>query len=584
MKTTESPLYLFSLFLRDYVYVNVRIQGLLLVIHKIWNNLCKSFNKKPNHPFAIILKTIKYELMKKLIILAIGLAMACNSSQKTISEQTGITESPVVIDPQFFGETITEAELKEYLYIYASDEYEGRETGQPGQKKAVEYLKAQYVKMGIPAAKKDGDYFQNVPLEMSQLPKGSLNIDGKEFPLGTDFLSFSKAGGSFDNIIYAGYGIETESYSDFEGLDVEGKVVLVKAGEPISKNGNYILSGTAEKSIWSNMSESIAKRTELLNAKGARGILYFDESSFPRFKSRFDYMKNNDTGRMELSQDNADSFFIFFINGNLAKVLMPDIETANKPKTLSIPIKVDIQSEDEGVVSENVVSVLKGSEKPEEYLVISSHLDHIGITADGEINNGADDDGSGSVALLEIAQAFKKAADKGQGPKRSIVFLHVTGEEKGLLGSRYYTDVDPIFPLEKTVANLNIDMIGRIDPKREGERNYVYLIGSDKLSTDLHQLSEAVNEKYMNIELDYTFNDENDPNRFYYRSDHYNFAKNNIPIIFYFNGTHDDYHRPGDTPDKINYDLLENRTRLVFYTAWEVANRDQRVIVDQASK
>ncbi|MGB0891304.1 MAG: M28 family peptidase, partial [Flavobacteriaceae bacterium] len=162
-------------------------------------------------------------------------------------------------------------------------------------------------------------------------------------------------------------------------------------------------------------------------------------------------------------------------------------------------------------------------------------------------------------------------------------FLHVTGEEKGLLGSKYYTE-NPIFPLANTVTNLNIDMIGRIDPKRtEGDRNYLYLIGADKLSTELHNVSEAMNKKYMNIELDYKYNDENDPNRFYYRSDHYNFAKHNIPIIFYFNGTHDDYHRPSDTPDKINYDLLENRTRLIFHTAWELANRDKRVVVDKAN-
>ncbi|NNC62989.1 MAG: M28 family peptidase, partial [Eudoraea sp.] len=243
-----------------------------------------------------------------------------------------------------------------------------------------------------------------------------------------------------------------------------------------------------------------------------------------------------------------------------------------------------LESSNEPISTENVVAYIKGSEKPEEYLVISSHLDHIGVSKDGSINNGADDDGSGSVALLEIAEAFQTAVEAGQRPKRSVVFLHVTGEEKGLLGSRYYTDYDPIFPLEKTVANLNIDMIGRIDPNREGDRNYVYLIGSDKLSSDLHELSEAINEKYTNIALDYTYNDENDPNRFYYRSDHYNFAKNNIPIIFYFNGTHEDYHRPGDTPDKINYDLLTNRTKLVFHTAWAVANRNERVAVDKVSK
>ncbi|MFT7900469.1 M28 family metallopeptidase [Tenacibaculum ascidiaceicola] len=232
--------------------------------------------------------------------------------------------------------------------------------------------------------------------------------------------------------------------------------------------------------------------------------------------------------------------------------------------------------------SENVVAFIKGTEKPDEIVVISAHLDHEGVK-NGEIYNGADDDGSGTVAILEIAEAFKQAADAGKGPKRSILFLHVTGEEKGLLGSKYYTE-NPIFPLANTVTNLNIDMIGRVDDRHKGNPNYVYLIGSDKLSTELHNISEAMNKKYTNIDLDYKYNDDNDPNRFYYRSDHYNFAKHNIPIIFYFNGTHADYHRPTDTPDKINYEMLENRARLVFYTAWEVANRENRVVVDKAAE
>ncbi|CAH8283336.1 peptidase M28-like protein [Mariniflexile fucanivorans] len=230
--------------------------------------------------------------------------------------------------------------------------------------------------------------------------------------------------------------------------------------------------------------------------------------------------------------------------------------------------------------SENVLAYIKGSEKPDEVVIISAHLDHIGISKDGDVNNGADDDGSGTVAIIEIAKAFKTALDKGDGPKRSVLFLHVTGEEIGLYGSRYYADVDPVFPLENTVANLNIDMIGRVDSKHENQRNYLYLIGSDKLSKELHNISENVNKKYFNMKFDYTYNEDNDPNRFYYRSDHYNFAKNNIPVIFYFNGTHADYHKPTDTPDKIEYDVLETRTRLIFHTAWELANRDERIKLD----
>ncbi|MBX2826583.1 MAG: M20/M25/M40 family metallo-hydrolase [Flavobacteriaceae bacterium] len=234
---------------------------------------------------------------------------------------------------------------------------------------------------------------------------------------------------------------------------------------------------------------------------------------------------------------------------------------------------------DEPKPSENVVAFIKGSEKPDEVIVLSAHYDHVG-TRDGKVYNGADDDGSGTVGMLEIAEAFQKAVKDGNGPKRSILFLHVTGEEIGLYGSKYYTE-NPIFPLENTVCNLNTDMIGRIDPAKKENPNYIYLIGSDKLSQELHDVSAAVAQEYSDLELDYKFNAEDDPNRFYYRSDHYNFAKNNIPVIFYFNGVHEDYHKPTDTPDKIEYELLQKRTQLIFQTTWEVANREGRIRADK---
>ncbi|AEM71987.1 peptidase M28 [Allomuricauda ruestringensis DSM 13258] len=517
--------------------------------------------------------------MKKLSLLVLGLALACNSSQKTISE---VQQPKPMASPVPYAESITQDDLKEHLYTYASDEFEGRETGTPGQKKAVEYIKAHYESLDIPPGQSNGDYFQKVPLEVSKVPQGSVSINNTSFELGEDILTFSEAKGTYNNIVYVGYGIEDGDYSDYEGIDVQGKFVLIKAGEPVDESGVYTISGNMEKSVWSNASEAVGKKRDIAHEKGAIGVLYYDMLSFPRFQGYFQFMKNNNSGRMQLASDSNEEILIY-LGEAAAKALKSDIEEDNVPKTITTDLKLDITSGNDKVNSENVVAFLKGTEKPDEYVVISSHLDHIGITADGQINNGADDDGSGTVALLEIAQAFKKAANEGNGPKRSLVFLHVTGEEKGLLGSRYYTDVNPIFPLSQTVADLNIDMIGRIDPKYTGARNYLYLIGSDKLSTELHNLSEEVNKKYTNIEFDYTYNDENDPNRFYYRSDHYNFAKNNIPIIFYFNGTHADYHRPTDTPDKINYDLLENRTRLIFHTAWEIANRPNRLVVDKAS-
>jgi len=229
--------------------------------------------------------------------------------------------------------------------------------------------------------------------------------------------------------------------------------------------------------------------------------------------------------------------------------------------------------------SENVLAYIKGSEKPDELIVISAHLDHVGTDSDGNVFNGADDDGSGTVAMMEMAAAFQNAVKDGNGPKRSILFLHVTGEEIGLFGSAYYVE-NPVFPLGNTVANLNIDMIGRIDPDKKDNPDYLYLIGSNMLSQELQDVSTEVNNKYINLELDYKFDDPNDPNRFYYRSDHYNFAKNNIPVIFYFNGVHEDYHKMTDTPDKIEYDLLARRSKLIFLTAWELANRDERIKLD----
>ena len=233
------------------------------------------------------------------------------------------------------------------------------------------------------------------------------------------------------------------------------------------------------------------------------------------------------------------------------------------------------------IKGENVLGFIEGTDLKEELIIITAHYDHLGKHEE-KVYNGADDDGSGTVATLEIAEAFMLAKKEGSGPRRSVLIMPVSGEEKGLLGSKYYTD-HPIYPLENTVANLNIDMIGRVDDWHENG-DYVYLIGADMLSQELHDISEQTNDQYIGLELDYTFNAEDDPNRYYYRSDHYNFAKLNIPIIFYFNGTHADYHKETDTPDKINYEQLETRTRLVFHTAWEVANREATIVADKIEK
>jgi len=324
-----------------------------------------------------------------------------------------------------------------------------------------------------------------------------------------------------------------------------------------------ILSSCSATKTDSNIDFAI-KYGNTINAEDLKKHLYTYAS---------DEFEGRETG--EAGQKKAVEYLKnFYINHNIASPLDGDDYFQEVPSEYLSNNRRGIELKD----SENVVAFIEGDEKPDEIIVISAHLDHIGIV-DGEICNGADDDGSGNVALLEIAEAFQKAVKDGIKPKRSILFLHVTGEEKGLLGSSYYTE-NPIFPLENTVTNLNIDMVGRVDKRHIDDKNYVYLIGSNRLSNELHELSEAVNTKYTNINLDYKYNHINDPNRFYYRSDHYNFAKHGIPVIFYFNGTHEDYHKPTDTPDKIEYEILAKRAQLIFHTAWEIANKKKRLKVD----
>ncbi|NJN34699.1 MAG: M28 family peptidase [Saprospiraceae bacterium] len=233
------------------------------------------------------------------------------------------------------------------------------------------------------------------------------------------------------------------------------------------------------------------------------------------------------------------------------------------------------------LIGNNVLGFIEGSDPAlkDEIVVVSAHYDHLGKRGES-IYRGADDNGSGTSTVLEIAQAMVESKKKGMGSRRSVLCLFMTGEEKGLLGSKYYVTY-PIFPLEKTVADVNIDMVGRVDEKYAANPNYIYVIGADKLSSDLHAINEEMNKTYTNLTLDYTYNDENDPNRYYYRSDHYNFAERGIPAIFYFNGTHDDYHQPSDTVEKINFDKMAKIAKLAFYTTWEIANRDERLRVDK---
>jgi hypothetical protein len=464
-----------------------------------------------------------------------------------------------------YAATILQKDLSKHLHIIAADSMEGRLTGTPGQKKAAKYIANYFKSLGLQAPVKGTDgasHFQ----EFQQVKRGWGEVYIK---IGEEKLAFMK---------------------DFYVLQNS----LMKEETPISlvfvgKEADLAKVSVEGKGAIFYEAENDGKIANLARQKGAKTVMFVkgkDQASFlEEVNYNAYYLKKASKGiKGKLSTEQA----IFFLAPATAARLLGASEADVMAQKINVgTVGKDIKIKAEVVekvdwTSENVLGFLEGSDKKDEIVIITAHYDHVGTT-DGVVYNGADDDGSGTVTVLELAEAFAKAKAEGKGPRRSILFMTVAGEELGLYGSEYYADVDPIFPLKQTVCDLNIDMVGRMggDYEKSKDFNYIYLIGSDKLSTELHELSEQVNKTYTKLKLDYKYNSESDPNRFYYRSDHYNFAKKNIPIIFYFNGTHDDYHQPGDDVEKIHFPKMEKIGRLIFHTAWEVANRENRLKVDK---
>ena len=492
-----------------------------------------------------------------------------------------------------YAETITARDLKSRLEVLASDEFEGRETGQPGQKKAAAYIQARFKEFGYAPIEQLDGYSQSFGLLMTYPDTVNLIIDTDSLRFLKDMYYFPAFGDmviNAENLLYLGYGITDENYDDYANIEVGGRVLLISSGEPRSKQNKSRIDKTKTSTSWT---ADWSKKIELAERKGVKALLIIDDNFSSSVVQYSRYLKRPSISVENRKEDEKSEMPVIYITSKMAnrilykagikkghKHLEKTIDKKGKPvaQELNFPVKIEVRKNKENLVSDNVLAYLEGDDKKDELVVITAHYDHLGKKGD-KIFNGADDDGSGTTSLLEMAQAFALAKKEGNGPRRSMLFMAVSGEEKGLLGSEFYTD-NPVFPLQSTVANLNIDMIGRIDENHAPDSNYVYIIGADKLSTELHQINEKANSTYTKLELDYTYNDENDPNRFYYRSDHYNFAKNSIPVIFYFTGVHEDYHKPTDTVDKIMFNKTEKIVRLIFHTAWELANRDERIKVD----
>jgi hypothetical protein len=490
-----------------------------------------------------------------------------------------------------YGKLITANDAKKHLSILASDDFEGRETGKPGADKAANYIANEFKKLGL-VAPVNGSYFFDVPLSETKLNITAFAINGQTFNNGDDFFLnglFADKSINASDVVFVGYGTEAE----LANTDIAGKVVLwINEDKPEAgktPNTSYRMT-TARQAI-----------VKAIQAKNPAAILAANGELGPLLK-RFGSSVRG--GRLAIKKDGgvklnatapvfnvtlAVADAVVKLSGKSYTDLKTAAATASQTQSIKSTATIAYATENKDVKAVDVLGFLPGSDPKlkDEVLIFSAHYDHIGLVttpgATDKVNNGADDDGSGTTGVLEIAQAFVKAKKDGHGPRRSVLFLANVGEEKGLLGSEYYTD-HPVYPLASTIADLNIDMIGRVGEEYIGKpdsANYVYSIGSNMLSSDLNKIGEDANNTYTQMKLDYKYDDPNDPNRFYYRSDHYNFARYNVPIIFYFNGVHADYHQPGDEVSKINFPLLAKRAQLAFYTGWELANRDNRPVVDK---
>lgn len=476
-----------------------------------------------------------------------------------------------------YANRITTEDLKEHLSILASGEMEGRKSGTFGQRKAAEYITKQFREIGLISPPNLPGYTQYFSFQSTGYLPISFKIGKSEFKAGTDYLpldeeSNKESGFKANQIIFAGYGITDKNYNDYENKKIDGKVVVIFPGEP-KVNGLFLISGTSNYSKWG---KSITEKIILAEEKGATAVLIINPSdniflsSGAALPTKEEILNRLALPVLRIVPQMMKQIFGSSETENIMELQEQEAPLNNIPLDKNDKIKMRYGLEEMIVTSSNIIGMIEGSDKKEEYVVMSAHYDHMGKEG-RNIFYGADDNGSGTSALLEMAESFMEAKKEGHGPRRSIVFVAFSGEEQGLYGSSYFTEF-PIFPLASITVNLNSDMIGRWDSKRS--KDYVYVIGDNQLSSELTPLSSEVNEKYTNLVLDYKYNNPRDPERLFYRSDHYNFAKRGVPIIFFTNGVHADYHEPTDTVDKIDFDLLKKRTQFIFLTAWEIANRE----------
>jgi len=512
-------------------------------------------------------------------------------------------------------ESISTHDLKMHMEFLASDELEGRNTGEPGLQIAARYLAVQARQLGLQPADPENDYFQPFTILEKEYDRENSKIiiitPGSDSVINKDLFYILPAvkGEKIiveGEVVFAGYGItdDNNEYNDFEDIDIKDKVVLIMNRAPMNEEGTET---QFDNDKWNRMLSFQHKLEYIYSLHPKAVMLVFDPKS--GFRSIGDmnpgianYLEKTRSLKMD-EHDNpmqGDTPKTIFIHRSLAdqllegsgrtlKELQLAIDRSLAPQSFLISekiLKIELQMKEAEIVVPNVFGLIEGSDPvlKEEVVIYLAHFDHLGTDGKGGVFNGADDNASGTVALIEIAEAFIKEKKR---LKRSVGFLWVSAEEIGLFGSQYFAENPLVLP-EKIAAVINIDMVGRTKTAEDETSNKegLTIMGGDTVkviggiqSVVLMDINKQT-LKEMGMYGDYTYNDPDHPEQYFYRSDHISFARKDIPVLFYSTGTHRDYHEITDVEERIDYNKFLKMTRFCYKAGFNVAQYKDPIEVD----
>ena len=539
-------------------------------------------------------------------VLVLNLSTALNSSVNAQRRPARAQRTATSLATQRGADKITASQIRDYLTFISSDALEGRDTPSRGLDTAAQFLALNLSRWGFKPAGDAGSYFQKIALTSDVVDKEQTRValNGQPLTLGEHYLPLTGTLDANAPMVFAGSGwfVKSKNIDGYRGIDARGKIAII-FGPPAG-----LPRGITRQDLQGTRGVDYMNAFEYAVKQGVAALVIVPDFQFIANWER-NRMRMVERGTLTVEKFQAQPERVLagiIASPQLANTLFqgerasatalfesvyggPTIEPfeLRPEKKLSISIRKQSSA---ATSTQNVVAVFEGSDPvlKNEYVALGAHYDHVGvgIPVNGDaIYNGADDDGSGTTALLAIAEALAHTTPR---PKRSVLIVWHAGEEKGLWGSRYFTDY-PTIPLDKIVTQINLDMIGR--SKMEGDTtprnaslsgpNEIYVIGSKMMSTELGELTETVNRQYLNLTYDYRYDDPSDPNRYFFRSDHINYARKGIPIVFFFDGEHVDYHRPSDSVEKIDFQKMEKITRTIHMTMWELADRPTRPVVDK---